>query len=318
MRHLRGLEPEDPMDRSPELRVGTVASPSLLRSPHALRQEFVEAVIARDVDHVFVADHVSFRNGSGSDALINAATLTASHPALTVCVGVYLLALRNPVTVARQLATLAESAPGRLIFGVGVGGEDRNEIAMCGVDPRTRGRRTDECLEVLRGLAAGEPFDFDGEFFRFSGAHIVPAPDPPIPILVGGRSDAAVLRAARFADGWLAAWCSPQRFADAVALFRDHPNRRGAPEGLHGLQLWVGIDDDPARARARLAAGMEEFYQTPFRAFEKYSPSGTPADVAEFLRPYRDAGCRLFNVMPMAESEAEGVAAVAEVKRLLA
>jgi alkanesulfonate monooxygenase SsuD/methylene tetrahydromethanopterin reductase-like flavin-dependent oxidoreductase (luciferase family) len=297
--------------------VGTVAPPELLCGSHAARQAFVESVVAHGVDHVFVADHISFRGGTGMDALINAATLTASHPQLKVCVGVYLLALRNPVTVSRQLATIAETAPGRLIFGVGVGGEDRNEIAMCGIDPRTRGRRTDECLEVLRGLAGGEALDHHGEFFRFDGARILPAPDPPIPILVGGRSDAAVQRAVRFGDGWLGAWCSPRRFAEVVEQIRcDSPRPAGMP-ALHGLQLWVGIDGSRERARERLAAGMEAFYQTPFPAFEKYCAWGGPEDVADFLRPYRDAGCRLFNVMPVAGSEAEGVDAVAEIRRLL-
>jgi len=297
--------------------VGTLASPQLLRSSHAERRAFVAEIIASGIDHVFVADHVSFFVGTGMDALVNAATLTAIDPRLRVCVGVYLLALRHPVTVARQLATLAESAPGQLIFGVGIGGEDRNEIAMCGVDPKTRGRRTDECLEVLRGLSSGQPLDHRGEFFAFERAWIAPAPDPAIPILVGGRSSAAVVRAARFANGWLGVWCSPARFAAVVAQIDAHPDRDRALAPLHGLQIWVGIDADRDAARARLARGMQDFYRAPFSAFEKYSPSGSPAAVAEFLRPYRDAGCSLFDLFDSCH-EREGVDAVAEIRRRLA
>ena len=62
----------------------------------------------------------------------------------------YLLPLRHPVLVARQLADIERLAPGRLVLGVGVGGEDRHEVAICGVDPATRGARMDECLAVLR------------------------------------------------------------------------------------------------------------------------------------------------------------------------
>jgi alkanesulfonate monooxygenase SsuD/methylene tetrahydromethanopterin reductase-like flavin-dependent oxidoreductase (luciferase family) len=266
---------------------------------------------------VFVADHVSFHVGIGMDALVNAATLMAIDARLHVCVGVYLLVLRHPVTVARQLATLAESAPGQLIFGVGAGGEDRNEFAMCGVDPRTRGRRTNECLEVVRSLLAGEPVDYHGEFFQFERAWIKPAPDPPIPFLVGGRSSAAVERAARFANGWLGVWCSPKRFEAVVAEIDGHPDRDRSQQKLHGLQLWAGIDSDKDRAKQRLAKGMQDFYQTPFSAFEKYSPWGSAADVANFLRPYLDSGCRLFNIMPIARSEREGIDAVAEIRRLL-
>jgi len=299
------------------LQIGTLASPQILRSPHAERRAFVETILTSGIDHVFVADHVSFHVGAGMDALLNAATLTAIDARLRVCVGVYLLALRHPVTVARQLATLSESAPGQLIFGVGVGGEDRNEFAMCGIDPKTRGRRTNECLEIVRGLLTGEPMDHRGEFYQFDRAWIQPAPDPPIPLLVGGRSSAAVDRAARFANGWLGVWCSPKRFGAVVAEIDVHPDRDRSQPNLHGLQLWAGIDSDRDRAKQRLAKGMQDFYQTPFAAFEKYSPSGSAADVADFLRPYVDSGCRLFNIMPIARTETEGIDAVAEVRRLL-
>ena len=85
----------------------------------------------------------------------------------------------------------------------------------------------------------------------------------------------------------------------------------------NGIQLWIGIDNDPAKARARLAKGMERFYRIPFERFEKYSPFGTPEVVAEALARYRDAGCRLFNLMPVAADPETGIAAVAEIKRLL-
>ncbi|MGD8416001.1 MAG: LLM class flavin-dependent oxidoreductase [Pseudomonadales bacterium] len=298
--------------------IGTIASPGILTASHRERRELIARMLDKGIDHVFIADHVSFINGLGMDGLINAATLTAIDERLKVVVGVYLLALRHPVVVARQLATLAESAPGQLLLGVGVGGEDRNEIAMCGVDPATRGRRTDECLTVLAGLAGGNSFSFDGEFFSFEGARIVPAPDPAIPVLIGGRVDASLERAARFGDGWLAVWVSPERFARATATVEARAAEldRTKP-ALHGLQLWAGIDRDRDRARARLAKGMENFYHVPFARFEKYSPYGTAAEVADFLARYRDAGCELFNIMPIAEDDAAGIDAVAEIAERL-
>jgi alkanesulfonate monooxygenase SsuD/methylene tetrahydromethanopterin reductase-like flavin-dependent oxidoreductase (luciferase family) len=301
------------------LSVGTLAAPEILRAPHPERSRFIDSIVTRGLDHVFIADHVSFHVGTGMDGLINAATLTALNPALKVVVGVYLLALRHPVLVARQLATIAEAAPGQLVFGVGVGGEDRNEIAMCGVDPRTRGRRTDESLHVLRQLLGGEPVTHSGEFFNFERAWIQPAPQPPIPILIGGRASAAMRRTALYGDGWLGIWCSPQRYAQALEEIADQAAEVGRPAPMHnGIQLWIGIDDDPAHARARLAKGMERFYRIPFERFEKYSPYGTPAAVADALARYRDAGCRLFNLMPVAATPDEGIAAVAQIKRLLA
>ena len=298
--------------------IGTLASPRLLTSPHAERAAYVDRIVDSGIDHVFVADHVSFHVGAGMDGLINAATLTALHPALKVCVGVYLLALRHPLPVARQLATLAESAPGQLILGIGVGGEDRNEIAMCGVDPATRGRRTDECLTVVQGLLTGAPMDFHGEFFQFQRGWIKPRPTEAIPFVIGGRADAALRRAARFGDGWLGVWTSARRFAEVLRRVNAEAVDLGRPQPrLHGLQVWAGVDADRDRARARLARGMEDFYRIPFERFERYSPYGTPAEIAEFLAPYRQAGCELFNIMPVAETEAAGIAAVAEIRERL-
>ena len=300
------------------LRIGTLAAPEILRAPHAERARFIDSIVAHGLDHVFIADHVSFHVGTGMDGLINAATLTALNPALTVVVGVYLLALRHPIPVARQLATLAESAPGQLILGVGVGGEDRNEIAMCGVDPRSRGRRTDESLEVLEQLLRGKPVDHHGEFFEFERAWIQPAPKPPIPILIGGRADAALERTARHGDGWLGIWCSPERYAAALAdvARRAAALGRAAPV-LNGIQMWIGIDEDRGHARARLAKAMQAFYRIPFERLEKYSPYGTVGEIADALARYRDAGCRLFNLMPIAATTAEGIDAIAEIKRRL-
>ena len=296
--------------------IGTVGSPVMLAGDLDRRYALLARVADGGLDHLFLADHVSFRNGRGMDGLINAATLLASHPRLSVCVGVYLLGLRHPVPVARQIASLCQSAPGRLIFGVGVGGEDRHEIEVCGVDARTRGRRTDESLESLLPLLRGETVSADGEFFAFDEALVVPPPDPSVPIVIGGRSDAAVRRAARYGDGWLGAWCSPRRLAE-VATQIDGEAEKPQNGWLHGLQVWVGFDESRRLAGRRLGDEMQAFYHVPFERFERYSPYGSPEEVAEFLAPYLEAGCRLFNIKPVAASEEEGIDAVAQVGRIL-
>jgi alkanesulfonate monooxygenase SsuD/methylene tetrahydromethanopterin reductase-like flavin-dependent oxidoreductase (luciferase family) len=283
----------------------------------------LQAMLARaagaGVDHLCVGDHVSFFVGAGSDGLITATSLLAGQAELPVYVGLYLLPLRHPVPVARQLATIALLAPGRLTLGVGIGGEDPHEIQVCGVDPRTRGRRMDECLQILRGLAAGTPVTFDGEFFAVEQALVVPAPSPPVPLIVGGRSDAAVSRAARLGDGWLGIWVSPRRYA----AVRDQIAQQAAQAGRdvsgfeHALNVWCGFGPTREAARELLAAQMEAFYQMPFGPFERYSPYGSPEDVAEFLFPYVEAGCSAFNVIPCAGDAESAIAAVAELRKLL-
>jgi alkanesulfonate monooxygenase SsuD/methylene tetrahydromethanopterin reductase-like flavin-dependent oxidoreductase (luciferase family) len=301
------------------LRIGTLGTPRMLRSPVDERRALLARAADAGLDHLFVADHVSFFDGRGMDGLVNAATLLASHATLHVYVGVYLLALRHPLPVARQIVSLAESAPGRLSLGVGVGGEDRHEIEICGVDPTTRGRRTDESLALLRPLLAGERVTHHGEFFSVDDALLRPAPKPAVPITIGGRSSAAVKRAGRHGDGWLGVWCSAKRFGEvaretaAIAAAAGRTN----VDWRHGLQVWTACDPDRGVARARLAAAMEDMYRTPFARFERYSPAGSAAEIADFLAPYAEAGCREFNVMCIAESDEASIDAVAEVKRRL-
>jgi len=286
--------------------------------PERLRTKTTQVADA-GLDHLCVGDHVSFFVGAGSDGLVSATSLLAVQATLRVYVGVYLLPLRHPVTVARQLATIAQLAPGRLTLGVGLGGEDRHEIEICGVDPKSRGRRMDECLHILRLLADGTPVSFDGEFFALDDALILPAPSPAIPLIVGGRSDAAVSRAATLGDGWLGIWVSPRRYG----AVRDHITLQAAEVGRdpsrfeHALNVWCGFADTHEAARELLATQMQTFYQMPFEPFERYSPSGTPEDVAEFLRPYIDAGCSTFNVIPCAPDDDHAIAAVGELRSLL-
>jgi alkanesulfonate monooxygenase SsuD/methylene tetrahydromethanopterin reductase-like flavin-dependent oxidoreductase (luciferase family) len=134
-----------------------------------------------------------------------------------------------------------------------------------------------------------------GEFFHLDEAVVLPAPDPPVPIVVGGRSEAAVRRAARLGDGWLGIWVSAARFAKVVAT----------------------IDEVAEQARALLAAARQGFYQLPFERFERYSPYGTPEDVAAFLAPYAQAGCGSFNLIPCAADADAAIDGVARVQALL-
>ena len=302
-----------------ELQIGTLGSPAMLGGEPDRRSALIVQVEQSGIDHLFIADHISFHTGFGMDGIVNAATLAAMSPRLTIFIGVYLLALRHPVTVARQLSSLAVSAPGRIILGVGIGGEDRHEMEICGVNPKQRGKHTNHSLAALRQLMTGESISYHCDFFEFDDARILPAPAQPIPMIVGGRSDGAIQRAAIHGDGWLGVWCSPSRFADVLETISSSASAaaRDMPEWQHGLQVWVGFAQKRKDARALLAREMERLYQVPFARFEKYSPFGTPEEVADFLLPYVENGARYLNIKPCAATEEEGIAGVAEVRELL-
>jgi alkanesulfonate monooxygenase SsuD/methylene tetrahydromethanopterin reductase-like flavin-dependent oxidoreductase (luciferase family) len=292
----------------------------LTRRPAEELQSAMRAIEHAGLDHVVMGDHISFHGGHGSDGLIEAALMLGAHPRLRVHLAVYLLPLRHPVLVARQLASIAQVAPGRLHLGIGVGGEDRHEVEITGVDPATRGRRCDESLMVLRRLLSGDPVTHHGEFFDFDAAVILPSPDPPIPMVVGGRSDAALRRAGLYADGWLAIWVSPARFTESIEKLEARAAEAGreAVAWDHGLLVWCGLGDSIEDARERLAAVLERVYRTPFSKFERYAPVGQPEDVAASLMPYVEAGARHFDLVTVASSPNHAIEGIGEVRRLLA
>lgn len=301
------------------VRVGMFAPSGLLEQDLEAARAFLAQAEQAGIDHICCGDHVSFA-GLGFDGLVQATALAMLHPALPVYTGVYLLPLRHPVLVARQLADIARLAPGRLIFGTGIGGEDRHEVTICGVDPATRGLRMDECLTVVRQLLTGKMVTFHGRFFDVEDAIIAPAPAEPVPIIIGGRSDAAIRRAGRLGDGWLGIWNSPHRFAAAIELAAQEAARADRPDlpRRHAMQVWCGLAGSKQAARACLAPAMEAFYQLPFERFERYCPYGTADDVAEFLVSYVAAGCTEFNLIPQSPDPGQAIAGTAAVKRLLA
>lgn len=253
---------------------------------------------AMGFDGVFVGDHVTFY-GSGSDALIKLAPIAAVTERLELQTCVYLLALRHPTPVALQAAMVDQLSRGRLIMGIGIGGEDPDEWWACGVDPKTRARRTDESMQVLRSLWTQEETSFSGKYFKLDSVRMRPKPFRPggVVMQVGGRSDAALRRTARYADGWTGIWVSVRRFTEAgerIAEFAAEAGR-GDVAFPRGMQVWMGVDEDRAAAREKVAGSMQAFYRLPFEAFEKYTPYGTPAEVAAFIAPYVEAGCRHLN-----------------------
>ena len=300
------------------VRVGIVLREHDLTAWSGRLTDLAQHAVAAGVDHLTVGDHVSFADGHGADGLIQAAALLAAHPDISVQTGVYLLALRHPAVVARQLATIAQLAPGRFTFGVGVGGDDPRELELCGIDPRQRGARTTEALECVRALMTGDDVDLHGRFFSLRGA-IRPAPVIPIPILVGGRSDAALARAGRLGDGWLGLWVSPPRYADAIERIDSLARAagRGAVHWQHALQLWVGFGASPEQARRTLSATMAAAYALPFERFARYAPCGPPDAVAEALSAYVEHGCTRFNLVAEPAGLEAALDAAAEVKALL-
>ena len=289
--------------------------PALMRHRARLLRKMEQA----GLDHVMTGDHVMFGDGVGNDGLTDAASLITATETLGVYLAVYLMVLRHPLLVARQILTVAQYGPGRLSLGLGIGGDDRREVAACGVDPRTRGRRMDEALGLLRQLLSGEPVTHDGEFFQLQDARLRPAPEQPIPLVVGGRSEAALRRAGRLGDGWLGIWTTASRCAEAIALVEHEATAADRPgvAWRHGMTFWAGFGPDQAQAYGHVAPVMENLYRLPFAKFERFVPCGPPVQVAEFIAPFIQAGATTINIIPFAGTDEAGIDAVAEVREHL-
>ncbi|WP_200949862.1 MULTISPECIES: LLM class flavin-dependent oxidoreductase [unclassified Nocardioides] len=302
-----------------DIELGIAVNDELLNPDPAERRALLDHMGEVGLDHLTVGDHISFHGGVGFDGFVAASTALATHDTLKVLMGVYLAGLRHPMATARQLATLSQIAPGRLTLGVGVAGEDRTEVANMGVDPSSRGRRMDETLGLLRRLATGEAVDHEGEFFTLEKGLILPAPEPRVPIVIGGAGDVAVRRTADHGDGWLGMWCSARRYAATHQQLHEAFEERGRTGGptFAGFNVWVGLGSDAAKARESLGERMSALYNLPAEKFQHITAAGSPETVAEFLNTYVEAGARTITIIPVAETIHEAIELSGEVRRQL-
>ena len=209
------------------------------------------------------------------------------------------LPFRDPITFARQCATLDHLSDGRLLPAVGVGRADAPEWEATGRSPRGRGARADEALEVLTRLWSQEDADFEGEFYSLKGATISPRPrQQPLPLWLGGDSKAAVRRTARFGHGWLAPLQTPDEAALTVAAIREESTRIGRPipEDHYGATILFHIGAAPALPDlGRVPTAMRQ-------RIESVRATGDASAVLDRMRAFRAAGVTKFIGIPMART----------------
>ena len=258
--------------------------------------EVVELVDRCGYDSLWMGDHVSFPIPM-MDPLLMIAQAAVVSRRLTFGTGVYLLPLRHPAPVAKQVSTLDHLTEGRLIFGVGVGGEFPKEYELCGVPINERGARLSEGMKVLRKLWSGEPVSHESRFYNFDDIPMQPPGRQPggPPIWVGGRSDAALRRAGRLSDGYVSYVITPDMFVSAlekIEVAAQEAERNIDAFGT-GHLLFMRIDDTYEKALDVATETLSVRYAMDFRkAAQRYAALGTPAQVAEKIREFHAAGVR--------------------------
>jgi alkanesulfonate monooxygenase SsuD/methylene tetrahydromethanopterin reductase-like flavin-dependent oxidoreductase (luciferase family) len=260
------------------VRFGVQGSSPLVDGPPdpAHYRHVAEAAEAAGFDSLWASDHLAFHHPL-LDVTVALATFAAVTERIALGAGVLLLPLRHPALVAREFGSLDYVSGGRVILGIGVGGEVPADFEAVDVPIRERGKRTDASMRLLRGLFARE----------------APAPvqEGGPPLWVGGRSDAAIRRAATLGDGWFPLWVSPERYAAGLAQLR--------PDTTAALVLPALVGGTVEEARRYLSRRYASEFTT--HAIERYCVVGPPEQCAERIAEYVAAGARHIVFHPAVE-----------------
>ena len=254
------------------------------------------------VDSLWVGGHVASRNAS-PEPMASLARLVALTTRVQVGTAVVVLPLYPPALIAKQLADLDVASGGRLVFGLGVGGEYPQEFRACGVPLNERGARTDEAVGLIRRLWEGKEVSHAGRFYPMESVRLIPSPHQRggPPIVIAGRRRPAMRRAARMGDGWMPYLYSPRRYADSVEAI--HAEAATLGRALDGFDwfayIFVNINDDAEVARVELASALGRTYDQDVRTMiGSVAAAGRPEDVTQRLCDFVDAGARHLILLP--------------------
>lgn len=249
---------------------------------------------AAGFDGVYVGDHLLHPHPL-LESVVTLATVAASTDRVSLGPCVMLVALRHPVVLAKQLATLSAFAPGRLRVGVGVGGEYPGEFEAAGVPLAERGRRMESALRQVRSLltdGAGRP-----------GVTIGPGA-PDVPFLLAGWKQVSLRRAAAYGDGWIGYLLGPHSFTRRRAFVRRCREElgRAAEPFATGMLLPVHIDRS-GQAAAAAAQAWARLTSAPAPLPERLFAAGRPGEIVEHLHRYWEAGCTEFVLGPAEQGD---------------
>ena len=219
---------------------------------------------------------------------------------------VMLTILRNPVPLAKTLATLDQLSQGRLVLGVGLGGY-ADIYSAFGMSRRARAQRFEEGIELIKKLWTQDKVTFKGRFWQLDGQSINPRPvqKPHPPIWFGTRSVEALKRAVRLGDGWMGAGATPiQDFKEEVKLLRQLLEEEGRDPATFALskRVYVAVDRDKNRATDKLRDWFGRYYRDPEMAL-RVSVIGNEEECAERLGDVAEQGIELLMVNPLYDFE---------------
>ena len=216
------------------------------------------------------------------------------------------LPFRDPLVLAKECATLDFLSGGRLLPAFGVGADRAPEFAATGRAPEGRGPRSDEMLDIMVKLWSEEHVNYDGKYYQYHDVTISPKPtQSPLPLWIGGSSDAAIRRTARIGTGWLAGLQTPRQVAPVVAAIRKASEHAGRPlDPDHygaGFPFRFGSPEEPivertATAMSRIGEGLDP---------AEYLAVGDAETIVRRAQEYVNAGISKFVLRPIVTSDQE-------------
>lgn len=252
-----------------------------------------ERAEALGFDSIWVGDSITARPRHEPLSLLAAVAARTKRAELGTAV--LLPALRNPVVLAHQVATLDRISEGRIILGIGAGSDVphvRAEFAACGVPFEARGARMMEGIRLCRALWRGEPVDWDGRW-TLKGQSVAPTPARMPPIWIGGSVPQTIARVGRELDGWFPSTLGAAGFAAEWQKVRVAAREHGREAAVVGAPyLTLAIDENPAAATEKLHAFLRSYYGDRADISSKLGPcyAGPAEGVLPFLRGFVQAG----------------------------
>jgi probable F420-dependent oxidoreductase len=274
---------------------------------------WVDLCEAGGVDSLWQTDRLVSRQPI-LECMATMAALAGRTRRLRFGMNVVSLALRDPVLLAKQCATIDVLSEGRLLPAFGIGSPLGPEWQALAVDTRTRGKRTDEALEIIGRLWREDSVDFEGTHYRLVGASISPKPvQPDLPMWIGGSSEAAIRRTARYGTGWQAGGETPADAARIVAAIKAAVAKEGRSidEDHYGASFpfYFGDAGDSAVVSAMAAYGKRTG-----RDPSGYFAIGDEKAMLERVAEYVAGGVEKFILRPVG---GDGEAVIAQTRQLI-
>ena len=259
------------------------------------------------IDSIWISDRIIGAQPS-LEPIVAFAAIAGRTRRLKFGPSVLVLPLRQPVVLAKEVATIDFLSNGRMLLAVGVGLDDEREWQACGVPKGERGGRTDEAIVLMRRLWTEERVTFHGRYFQTDEVALMPKPiQQPVPIWIGGHTDAALRRTGALGDGWLPSFITPEEFAEGKATIHRYEReaRRTIEDDHFGTFILYHIASSREQALARASDHLLRPARLRDRSLDKpYYALGTVADVCAAIEQYLAVGATKFVMRPVGPPEA--------------